>query len=301
MLDVHRLVLLREVHLHGSITAAARALTYSHSAVSQQLSLLEKEAGVVLLEKVGRGVRLTPAAQELVRSAEAILAILERAESDLASSESAVRGTLRLAAFTSISRTAVPQVIATLQRRHPELEVRYQLAEPETGLLLLASRRIDVLVADSYPGTSGTVPADLHAELLQRDPIRAYLPVGKVVDSLDGLRRVPWVGYPDGSEVGAWTQALCRRHGFDQVVTYESADLLFHLQMVQAGLAAAFLPDLLVADAAPHCVPTNLIATQSFRNISFLCRAGAEQRPSIAACRAAFIDQLPVTADELAR
>src|ERR1700754_682309 len=105
------MALLREVQLRGSITAAARALSYSHSAVSQQLALLEKETGVPLLERAGRGVRLTPAAEGLVHHADDILAILERAESDLAASDTDVRGTLRLAAFTTISRTIVPQVV----------------------------------------------------------------------------------------------------------------------------------------------------------------------------------------------
>lgn len=82
MLDVRKLVLLREVQLRGSISAAAQALSYSHSAVSQQLSALEAQAGVPLLEKVGRGVRLTNAGEELARHAEDIVVILERAESD---------------------------------------------------------------------------------------------------------------------------------------------------------------------------------------------------------------------------
>jgi molybdate transport repressor ModE-like protein len=292
MLDVHRLVLLREVHVHGSITAAARALSYSHSAVSQQLSLLDKEAGVPLLEKVGRGVRLTPAAQSLVHRAEDILAILERAESDLANSDTAVRGTLRLAAFTTISRSVVPEVIATLQHQHPELDVRYQQAEPETGLPLLSSRRIDVLVADSYPGTSDAVPPDLHADLLLRDPIRAYLPAGTEIGSVDALRSLRWVSYPTSTEAYAWARALCQRYGFEPDVAYESPDLLFHLRAVRAGLAAAFLPDLLVNDLGGSPVPTKLIDPQQYRHISMLCRAGSEQRPSIVACREAFAQHL---------
>lgn len=292
MLDVHRLVLLREVHVHGSITAAARALSYSHSAVSQQLGLLEREAGVPLLEKVGRGVRLTPAAQSLVRRAEDILAILERAESDLANSATAVRGTLRLAAFTTISRSVVPEVIATLQQQHPELDVRYQQAEPETGLPLLSSRRIDVLVADSYPGTSEAVPAELHADLLLRDPIRAYLPAGTEIGSVAELQRLRWVSYPAGAEAHAWARALCQRNGFEPDVAYESADLLFHLRLVRAGLAAAFLPDLLVGDLGAGPVPTSLIDTQQYRRISLMCRTGSEQRPSVVACREAFVRHL---------
>jgi molybdate transport repressor ModE-like protein len=292
MLDVHRLVLLREVRLRGSITAAARALSYTHSAVSQQLGLLEKEAGVPLLEKVGRGVRLTSAAEELVRHADDILAILERAEADLAASDTEVRGTLRLAAFTTISRTTVPGVIDTLGRGHPALNVRFRQVEPEAGLILLVSRRIDVLVADSYPGTSETVPADLHADLLTQEPVHAYLPAGAEVDTLDGLRRVRWVLEPSGTEAHAWARGLCREHGFDPDIAYESPDLLFHLRMVEAGLAGAFLPDLLLRGTDARLAPSTWLDTHQCRRISLICRTGAERRPSVVACREAFLAHL---------
>lgn len=292
MLDVHRLVLLREVHLRGSMTAAARALSYTHSSVSQQLGLLEKEAGVPLLEKVGRGVRLTQAAEELVCRVDDILAILERAESDLATSDQEVRGTLRLAAFSTVSRTTVPQVIGTLQQRHPVLDLRYQQVEPEDGLLLLSSRRIDVLVADSYPGTSESQPTDVHVEVLTRDPIRAYLPPGMSADTLEDLRSIRWVLEPTGTEANNWVRGWCQRSGFEPEAAYESADLLFHLRMVQAELAAAFLPDLLVRDACAQLTPSPLLDADQHRDISLLCRIGAERHPAVVACRDAFVDHL---------
>ena len=292
MLDVHRLVLLREVHLRGSMTAAARSLSYTHSAVSQQLALLEKEAGVPLLERVGRGVQLTPAAEELVHHTNGILAILERAEADLAASATQVRGTLRLAAFTTISRYAVPQVLTALGRRHPALDVRFAQVEPEEGLLMLSSRRVDVVVADSYPGTSEAMPADLHADLLMDDPVGAYLPPGANGGSLEELQRLRWILEPSGSEAHAWVRRVCRQHGFEPDVAYESADLQFHLRMVQAGLAAAFLPDLLVRGEGAQLKPSGLLGTHQRRQISMICRSGAERRPAVVACREAFAASL---------
>lgn len=292
MLDVHRLVLLREVRLRGSITAAARALSYTHSAVSQHLALLEKEAGVPLLEKVGRGVRLTPAAEELVHHADEILRILERAESDLAASDRQVRGTLRLAAFTTISRYTVPHVITALARQHPALDVRFRQVEPEQGLLLLSSRRVDVVVVDSYPGTSALVPEGLHADLLTDDPVGAYLPPEANGATLEGLKRLRWIVEPSGSEAHAWVRRVCHEHGFEPDIAYESADLLFHLRMVQAGLAAAFLPDLLVRGERARLQPSPLLGTHQRRQISLYCRAGAERRPAVIACRDAFAVQL---------
>lgn len=294
MLDVRRLVLLREVHLRGSITAAALALSYTHSAVSQQLALLEKEAGVTLLEKVGRGVQLTPAAEELVAHTSEILAVLERAEADLAAGDARVRGTLRLAAFSTISRYTVPQLIEVLDEQHPALDVRFRQVEPEEGLRLLSSRRLDVLVVDSYPGTTTPVPEGLEAELLTHDPIHAYLPPS-------GSPRprhpadVRWVLEPSGTESHSWGRRVCQEHGFEPDVAYESDDLLFHLRMVEAGLAAAFLPDLLVREAGATLTPAPLLDIDQQRQISMIYRSGSRRRPAISACREAFVDLLAST------
>src|SRR5919199_6380734 len=99
VLELRRLRLLRELHARGTIAAAADALSYTPSAVSQQLALLEREAGVPLLEKVGRGVRLTDAAHRLADHTESVLARLEQAEAELAAASGAVRGRVRVAAF----------------------------------------------------------------------------------------------------------------------------------------------------------------------------------------------------------
>lgn len=292
MLDLRRLTLLREVHLRGSISAAASALSYSHSAVSQQLSLLEKEAGVVLLDRVGRGVRLTSAAEELVRRTDEVMMILEKAESELASNLVTVRGMLRIAAFTTISRHVIPRLVGSLAQRYPELDVRYRQVEPETGLELLSSRHIDVLVTDGYPVSEGRSAADLHAEVLMHDPIRVYPPAGVVVTNLDDLRGVRWVLEPPGSEARAWAQSFCASNGLEPMVAYESADLLFHVKLVQAGVAAALLPDLVVRDVLDAPTPTTVLGSHQTRRISFMCRVAARQRPSIVACRDAFIEHL---------
>ena len=118
-LDVHRLRLLRELDRRGTLAAVARALSYSPSAISQQLSLLEAEAGVPLLEPAGRGVRLTPLARILVTHTEAILERLEEAEADLRASATEVRGTLRVASFQSVLFALIPSVLTRLAQRHP--------------------------------------------------------------------------------------------------------------------------------------------------------------------------------------
>src|ERR1700694_4194186 len=133
-LDVRRLRLLREVALRGTIAAAAEALSFTASAVSQQLTTLEREAGAELLERNGRGVRLTDAGSMLVSHAESILAELERAESDLEELRTTVAGRIRVAAFPSVTAAVLAPAFAALAERHPGLTVTHSEFEPEHAL-----------------------------------------------------------------------------------------------------------------------------------------------------------------------
>src|SRR5918992_972788 len=113
MLDLRRLRLLRELRERGTIAAVADALRFTPSAVSQQLALLERETGVKLLERAGRGVRLTDPALVLVEHAEAMLERAERAEADLSAAAGAVVGRARIAGIQSVSvRLAIPAIDA---------------------------------------------------------------------------------------------------------------------------------------------------------------------------------------------
>ncbi len=283
MLDLHRLVLLREVKLRGSMTAAARELSYSHSAVSQQLALLEKETGVTLLEKVGRGVKLTAAGETLVRNTDAILSAVERAETDLASAHSVPHGVVTVAAFASISRTIMPRALSALAESYPELDVRLQLYDPEAAMIRLVSRQVDAVITDSYPGTEPPTTEGITQTVLSEDPVRGYLPAWAEGASLETLRTMKWVMEPRGSAAARWAVQVCRARGFEPIVAHESSDLLFHLRMVEEGLAAAFLPDMVVREAALTVPPTAALPTDQRRSVVFLVRAGAESRPALAA------------------
>ena len=182
MLDLNRLMMLRAVAMHGSITAAARELAYSHSAISQQLSLLERETGTVLLEKVGRTARLTPVGLELVRNTEAVLAAMERAETELAASHDHARGVVTVAVFASIGRSVMPEALRRLAAEQPGLDVRLRRSDPEEAVLQLVSRHVDAVVTDTYPGTQPAPVGGVHASVIGRDPVRGYLPQG----NLDG-------------------------------------------------------------------------------------------------------------------
>src|ERR1700710_1229541 len=123
MLDVRRLELLREFSVRGTMAAVAGSLKYSPSAVSQQLTLLEKEAGTPLFRKVGRRVQLTPQAEILVRAASDIADVLERAEAELKSSHPTVRGRVRVAVFQSAALALMPAVLLRMNELHPEVRV----------------------------------------------------------------------------------------------------------------------------------------------------------------------------------
>src|SRR5580658_6744793 len=159
MLDVHRLRLLRELDRRGTLAAVARALSYSPSAVSQQLSQLEAETGVALLEPAGRGVRLTAQARILVAHTEAILERLEEAEAE-------VRGTLRVASFQSVLLALVPEVLTGLAERHPGLRVEIAHQEAGPAFAGLLAHDFDIVLGEEYPGTAHPPVAGARTQLL---------------------------------------------------------------------------------------------------------------------------------------
>lgn len=289
MLDVHRLTLLREVKMRGSMSAAARELAYSHSAISQQLGLLEKETGVVLLEKAGRNVRLTPAGEELVRNTEAILAAIERAESDLATSHQRAQGVVTVAAFATISRNVMPTAVAELARNFPGLDLRLRREEPETAVMQLMSRQVDAVVTDAFPGTQGAPDGGIHTTVIGQDPIRGYLPHGVAFEDFDQLRNARWVVEPLSSASTQWALRVCRERGIEPVLAHVSSDLLFHLRMVEHGLAAAFLPDMVVREAGSYLVPSSWLPSDQQRSIQYLVRSGSEHSLALVAVREAIV------------
>jgi molybdate transport repressor ModE-like protein len=289
MLDLHRLTLLREVKLHGSMSAAARELAYSHSAISQQLGLLEKETGVILLEKAGRSVRLTAAGEELVRNTEAILAAMERAEADLATSHQRPQGVVTVAAFTTISRSVMPAALAALAQDFPGLDVRLRREDPEIAVTQLLSRQVDAVVTDAFPGTPGAPSGGISTTVIGQDPVRGYLPHGHSFDNFEQLRNVRWVVEPLASASAQWALRVCRELGIEPVVAHVSSDLLFHLRMVEQGLAAAFLPDMVVQEAGSNIVPSAWLPEDQQRSIQFLVRSGAERSRALLAVRDAIV------------
>src|SRR3954447_12388112 len=177
MLDLRRLRLLRELDRRGTIAAVADALQFTPSAVSQQLAALEREAGVPLLERAGRGVRLTDAAHVLVDHADALLDRAALAESDLAAAAGAVAGRVRIAAFESVSLHLALPAMSALARSAPALRCELTEAEPEDALPALALRDVDLVLADEWEHHPLHLPDGVARHDLFRDPVRVVLPV----------------------------------------------------------------------------------------------------------------------------
>ena len=287
MLDLHRLRLLRELKHRGTLAAVAEALAYTPSAISQQLGVLETEAGVPLLERAGRRVRLTPAAERLVEHTEAILERLEQAQADLDASAASISGTVRIAAFHSTAHAVVPAALSALARAHPALRAEVTEREPETSLPGLIAHEFDLAILEEYPGHPQHRRPELDYRPLATDPMRLAQPAepaGAPPCPLAELGSHPWIMEPTGTAARHWATAVCRAAGFEPDVRYQSTDLLLHLRLVRTGHAVAILPALLPADPAIHL--SDLPGSPA-RRIYAATRRGASQQPALAAVREA--------------
>jgi DNA-binding transcriptional LysR family regulator len=252
MLEIRRLRLLRELSIRGTIAEVSDALSYSPSSISQQLSLLEKETGVKLLRKVGRRLQLTPQAEVLVAHTDELLDSMERAEADLASTQQAVAGTVRLAVFQTAVLSLMPPVLRELRQDFPHLRVEMVQHEPETALHETWARDFDLVVAEQYPGHAAPHYATLDRKILAHDAIRLALPARDEampaefhqVTSIEAAAGLPWVMEPRGAASRHWAEQACRMAGFEPDVRYETADMQAHVRLVESGNAVALLPDL---------------------------------------------------------
>jgi DNA-binding transcriptional LysR family regulator len=280
MLDLHRLRLLKELHTRGTLAAVAAALGYSSSAVSQQLALLEKEAGAPLLERVGRGVRLTPQALILVGHAEVVLDRLEQAEAEIEASLTAPTGVVRLAAFQTAMLSLMPPLLELLALDAPKLRLDAVQLEPDRALSLLTAGGCDLVLAEEYPGHPlPRLPGLDHVEL-GPDPMRLAVPPALAGRGLAQLADQRWILEPADTESGRWARALCRSAGFEPDVAFDSTDIVTHIRLVETGHAVAILPDLVWPDGPP---PGRELG---HRRIYTCAREGTRQRPGVVAVRA---------------
>jgi len=306
MLDVRRLRLLRELKIRGTLAGVAEALSYSPSAVSQQLALLEKEAGVELLRKVGRRVQLTAQAEILVEHTTHLLERLEIAEAEMMASLTTVSGTVRVAVFQSASHAVIPRALTLLAAEFPELRIEVTEREPERGLFEVSARDFDLVLAEQYPGHGRAHRADLDRVNLATDALRLALPPASgsgaagaagAAATLAGMARMPWVMEPEGTVSRSWASQLCREAGFEPDVRFETADLIAHIRLIESGNAVGVLPDLLWAGAAPTVRLVDLPG-HPHRTLFSAARRSSTRRPGVVAVRDALARAVgPLTPD----
>jgi DNA-binding transcriptional LysR family regulator len=274
MLELRRLRLLRELHERGTIAAVADALQFTPSAVSQQLAMLERETGVKLLERAGRGVRLTDPALVLVEHAEALLDRSALAEADLAAAAGTVSGRGRIATFQSVALAIAIPAIEALSRDAPRLRCELVEAEPEDALPALALGDVDLVLGDEWPQQPWHLPAGLVREKLLVEQV--YL----VGEDIHG----PWASGLPGWGWDEMTRRTCREHfGIEPDIRHRSENATVSLALVARGLAVTLLPELTLRGLELPMKPLPGVA----RTIYAVTRTTDAARPSTRALLAA--------------
>ncbi|MBF6289879.1 LysR family transcriptional regulator [Nocardia cyriacigeorgica] len=284
MLDVRKLRLLRELAHRQTIAAVAEAMNYTPSAVSQQLSALEREAGVPLLERTGRRVTLTPAALTLVDHTETILATLERAAADLTRATEQLAGTLRIGAFPSAVPTILTPALIALTGQHPGLEVVVTELDPATAPAALRTEAVDVALVQEYDHVP--VPPD---PALDTDPLLAetiYL-AALDDDPLPQHRDAPWIAGTPGTLCHAMTIRVCEAAGFTPRIRHHVDDFSAVLALVAAGRGVSLVPEL-GARTPPGNVVLSPLPTRRHTRLAY--RRGTRAHPVVSAARAALHD-----------
>ncbi len=263
MLDVRRMKVLREVAARGSFSAAAEALSFTQSAVSQQVAALEREAGTTLLERGSRGVRLTEAGRALVSHADAILARIEDAEEELAALAGLRGGRLRIASFQSAGATLVPRAVKAFHDRHPNVELGMVEAEPDEAQARLRSGDIDLALVYDFEPLAGTLSDDLELTHLIDDCYDAVIAgdhalAGRRRIRLSDLANEPWIASTLSCGCRQITDRACRDAGFDLSVAFEADETMAAQALVAAGVGVTIFPRLALNPLHPGVVARSL-------------------------------------------
>jgi len=285
MLDVKRLRVLREVAACGSFSAAAEALAYTQSAVSQQIAALEREAGTVLVDRNARGVRLTEAGRALVRHADVILSRLDDAEAELDAIAGVRGGRLRMVSFPTAGATIAPRAIGRFRERHPGVEVTLAPREPDEGLDCLKSGECDIaLTVEASFNRISDKAIETHP--LLDDPMYVCLPAHhpaarKSRLRLKDLADEAWIMGTTGTcPDGLILQRSCQSAGFEPKVAFQSDDYMAIQGFVAAGVGVCFIPDLALIAVREDVVIRELEGRPPVRHVLAATLAGGYLSPA---------------------
>lgn len=302
MFDAAGLRVMRAIADEGSFTAAAHSLGYTQPAVSQMVRRLEQRSGTVLVERIGRTVRLTEAGQLLATRAAEILDRLDETEAEVTAIAGLQAGRVRLMAFPSSSATLVPRALARLRASHPAVTVQFSEAEPPESLAAVRSGGVDLAVAFSYEGNDpGRGEDDLNGLLVMdvlSDPVMLALPHDHPLadqDEVDlaDLSTDRWIaGCP---RCRGHLLTLAHGAGFDPDVTFETEDYVAVLGLVAAGLGVALVPQLILSTVSHPDVTTRPVSPPSRRIVQIVTTPDLKRVPAVGAT----LDALCASAREL--
>jgi DNA-binding transcriptional LysR family regulator len=297
MIDAAGLRVMRAIAEEGSFTAAAAALGYTQPAISQMVRRLEQRTGTVLVERIGRNVRLTEAGLVLARHAGPVLAALDAAEEEVAAIAGLRSGRVRLMAFPSASATLVPRALSLVKQRFPDVNISFTEAEPPESLAALKAGECDLAVAFAYEGTDlarGEEDLDQFVITpLLDDEVRLAVPRSHPVSEqgtvqLGDLSGDPWIaGCP-----------RCRGHlvqladaaGFRPDVAYETEDYVAVMGLVAEGLGVALIPDLILRTVHHADVVALPMEPASRRTITAVTTSDLGRVPAVRATLDALIE-----------
>ena len=286
-MDLPRLRTLRELARRKTMAAVADALFVSTSAVSQQISQLEGEVGVPLVERRGRGVRLTPAGEQLVAHADRIFGIVEEAKTDLAEMKKIVAGELRVAAFPSVASSLIPITMKKLETLHPRLNIVLSAMEPSEGLAALRAWQTDVAVIDDITVEPGGVEGNIDTHYLCDDSLFAIMhadhPLAQQpVIHLSSLKDDKWALDVASNVYSDVIRRECRAAGFEPTVNGYCNGFEVVIALIEAGCSVSVMPGLRLQNFA-GTVTARPLQPEMRRRIAAAIRRGEARNPAIAA------------------
>ncbi len=288
MIDLDALIALQAVERHGSVISAAEALGFTPSAVSQQVKRLERQVGLPLLERVGRGVILTGPGRRLVDDGGRLLTDLEQIEAGLHQASGTVSGRLRMSAFSTAVRGLIAPRLRAVLQAHPDLTVTLHEREPWDGIDYVADGRDDLAVVHNWGDVPLAVPAHLVATVVAQDVADVIVPAGH---PLAGRRRVapkdlidvPWVATGEGTICRQWLNRMYEGTGHLPQIAHVSAEFDSHLALVRAGLGVALIPRIGRADLGDDLVAVAAHDPIPSRTITALHRRSMDGSPAVRA------------------
>lgn len=287
MLNLVRLRLLQHLSVLGSISAVGESLPMTRSAVSQQLSQLEREVGTSLIERVGRGVRLTPTGRRLVMRSHELFELVEQIEAELASSRERVSGDVRIAAFGSLAATVIPQALSRLLAEYPDLQVTVTEIEPAEAVRAAATKQVEIAATDDLTPLEPLIANALEFHGLYTDHFYAVLPAGHQLAggpsiSLGDLAADRWAVNRPATVYHDFVMAACRAAGFAPQVVSSCRNIAASLELIATCGVVALLPGLALQHVDDRIV-IKPVRPALPRRISIATARGIARRPAVAA------------------